>query len=215
MESGMDYNVKSVWNMPWPPKVNEREMATSKTVSRLSWYVPLTHICGTLQMLPWSPQLFSIYHHPVSPWQIKRQLQMNKTTDSVPLHLDEIRWGHLSPLLRLFSVRCLIGGKVPISLCMCKISCATSITSVISYAMVICSEWLVGISFATFRWWYPFIFSGSPGQEHGPVVREVSVSVSGPLHAPGIETKEDSCRCLNGPAHMKWLTDTHTAVCWH
>lgn len=133
-------------------------MATSKTVSRLSWYVPLTHICGTLQMLPWSLQLFSIYHHPVSPWQIKCQLQMNKTTDLVLLHLDEMGWGHLSPLLRLFSVWCLIGGKVPISLCMCKISCATSITSVISYATVICSEWLVGISFATFCWWYPFIF---------------------------------------------------------
>lgn len=128
-----------------------------------------------------------------------------------------MRWDGVTFLLckGFFSVWCLIAGKVPISLCMCKISCATSITSVISYAMVNCSEWLVGISFATFRWWYPFIFSGSPGQEHGPVVREVSVSVSGPLDAPGIETKEDSCRCLNGPAHMKWLTDTHTAVCWH
>lgn len=45
-------------------------MATSTTASHLSWYVPLTHICGILQMLPWSPQSFSICHHPVFPRQI-------------------------------------------------------------------------------------------------------------------------------------------------
>lgn len=120
--------------------------------------------------------------------------------------------GHLSPLLKLFPVYSFIGGKVSISLCTCKISCATSITSVISYAKAICSEWSVGISFVTFRWWYPFIlfffrFSGAGAWSGG-----VSEPVPGPLQAPGIETKEDSCRCLNGPAHMKWLTDTHTRL---
>lgn len=68
------------------------------------------------------------------------------------------------------------------------------------------------------QWGYPsrpliIFFPGSRGQEHG--AGRGSMSVSGPLQAPGIETKEDSCRCLNRTAHMKGLTDTRTAVCWH
>lgn len=60
-----------------------------------------------------------------------------------------------------------------------------------------------------------FFFSQFSEARAGCGEKGVSVSVSGPFQASGMETKEDSCRCLNGPAHMKWLTDTRTAVCWH
>lgn len=206
------------------------------TASRLSWYLPSTHIAGILQMLPWSPQLFKFvtirFLLGKLPWAPNEQdhkicccaFLVSCPPPTPPQgdgRWDERRGGHLSPLLKLFPGWNLIGGKVPISLCTCKISCATSITLVISYATAIRSEWSVGLSFTTFRWGYHFIyfFPCSQGHERGPVRgrggRGCSLSVSGPLQALWTETKEDSCRCLNGPAHMKWLTDTHTAVCWH
>lgn len=123
-------------------------------------------------MLPWSPQLFLICHHPVSPWRITVSSKWTRPQDLLLCflmshapphpHPKEMRWaaggGHLSPLLKLFPGWNLIGGKVPISLCTCKISCATSITLFISYATAIRSEWSVGLSFATFRWGYHFIY---------------------------------------------------------
>lgn len=91
-----------------------------------------------------SPSGFSLANY--------RGVQMNKTTKPcchaflVPCPSPSptpMRWaaGHLSPLLKLFPVLTLIGWKVPISLCTCKISCATPITLVISYATAIRSEW--------------------------------------------------------------------------
>lgn len=68
-----------------------------------------------------------------------------------------------------------------------------SITSVISYTTLICSEWSVRISCTTFRWWYPIIFSVLGGTSAIQLCGRF-VSVSGPLQVPGIETKEDSCR---------------------
>lgn len=84
-------------------------------------------------------------------------------------------------------------GKFPSTLSTCKISCAMSITSVISYTTLICSEWSVRISCTTFCWWYPFIFLVLGGTSAIQLCGRF-VSVSGPLQVPGIETKEDSCR---------------------
>lgn len=107
------------------------------------------------------------------------------------------------PLFRLSKVFSASPGKlssVPGE--MCKISYAMSITSVISYATPIGSEWWWGFSLATFRWWHR-LASLVPGPDRSPRrCRRFLCQggrVSAPLRALGIETEQDSCRCRSRP----------------
>lgn len=85
---------------------------------------------------------------------------------------------------------------------MCKISYAMSITSVISYATPIGSEWWWGFSLATFRWWHrPAAPVAGPDRSPRQSRRVLCQGgrVSTPLRALGIETERDSCRCRSRP----------------
>lgn len=107
------------------------------------------------------------------------------------------------PLFRLSKVFSASPGKLSSVLGgMCKISYAMSITSVISYATPIGSEWWSGYSLPTFRWWHR-LMSPVPGPDRSPRrCRRFLCQggrVSAPLRALGKETEWDSCRCRSHP----------------